>query len=362
MKKIFIFYLHMQLFVFYAASAQTVYVPDSTSGIGSSTNANVGIGIASPDEKLHVSGNLKLKGNAKLIFNAINATDPYGAISFNHLDESRWIIDYGTGQTNDLRFLRISAGQASTLLNFDYDNSQFEIFNANVGIGTNNPQSKLHVAGDMRVTNLGAIGLVSEIRAIGTMSNSTNSITAILRSGTGDGASFSSWNGGLSSWFGIGFHSAFDNTTRGVFNTRNGDFSIKGKISSEGTGHSYFAGSVGIGAPAPDAGFKLTVAGKMDAREVKVTVNAGSDFVFEEHYPLMELEELQAFIKENKHLPEIAPEKEMLENGVEVGKFQIKLLQKVEELTLYIIDQDKLLKEVIQKNEKLEERLKRLEK
>ena len=349
MKKLYVVSFLMLQYLVFCANVQTLYVPNGQSGIGTSSNTNVGIGVTSPDEKLHVSGNLKLRGNSKLTFNAVNATDPYAAIIFSHLGDLRWLIDYGTAQTNNLRILKVASGQGSTILNFDYDNSEFEIFNANVGIGTNSPQSKLHVAGDVRATNLGAIGLVSEIMATGTMSNSTNSVTAVLRSGTGDGASFSSWNGGLSSWFGIGFHSDFDNTTRGIFNTRNGDFSIKGKFSSEGTGHSYFAGSIGIGAPSPDSGSKLTVAGKIDAREVKVSVNAGSDFVFEKDYPLMKLEELQAFINENQHLPEIAPAKEMVKNGVEVGEFQIKLLQKIEELTLYIINQQKEIKALKEK-------------
>ena len=121
-------------------------------------------------------------------------------------------------------------------------------------------------------------------------------------------------------------------------------------------------GNIGIGTANPDTDSKLTVAGKIHAREVKVTVNAGADHVFKNHYQLPDLEKLETFIHKNKHLPEIAPEQEMLENGVEVGGFQIKLLQKIEELTLYIIDQNKSLKEVMQKNQKLEERIKTLEK
>ena len=89
-------------------------------------------------------------------------------------------------------------------------------------------------------------------------------------------------------------------------------------------------------------------------------MQAGADHVFQKDYHLLELEKLEAFIKENKHLPEIAPEKEMLEKGVEVGEFQMKLLQKVEELTLYIINQNRLLKEVMQKNEKLEDQIEKL--
>ena len=106
-------------------------------------------------------------------------------------------------------------------------------------------------------------------------------------------------------------------------------------------------GNIGVGTAIPDA--KLTVAGKIHSREVKVTVNAGADHVFKDDYPLPQLEKLEAFINENQHLPEIAPEKEMIENGVEVGEFQIKLLQKIEELTLYIINQQKEIKALKEK-------------
>ena len=118
-------------------------------------------------------------------------------------------------------------------------------------------------------------------------------------------------------------------------------------------------GNIGIGTANPTS--MLTVAGKIESREVKVSVGSGADFVFKNNYELRDLEKLESYVKAHHHLPEIPSEKEMLENGLEVGEFQIKLLQKIEELTLYIIDQNKL-KEVMQKNEKLESRIETLEK
>ena len=112
-------------------------------------------------------------------------------------------------------------------------------------------------------------------------------------------------------------------------------------------------GHVGIGTINPTS--RLTVAGKIESREVKVFVTAGADFVFNENYPLQDIDQLEAYIKENKHLPEIASAKEMEENGLEVGEFQIKLLQKIEELTLYIIEQEKRIKKLEAVNEQLME-------
>ncbi|WBV59514.1 hypothetical protein PFY12_10645 [Chryseobacterium camelliae] len=96
------------------------------------------------------------------------------------------------------------------------------------------------------------------------------------------------------------------------------------------------------------------VQGKLEAKEIKVTLTPTADFVFEEDYALPKLEEVEKHIKEKKHLPEIASAKEMEKEGVNVGEFQIKLLQKIEELTLYTIEQNKLIKEQQKRIEKLE--------
>ena len=99
------------------------------------------------------------------------------------------------------------------------------------------------------------------------------------------------------------------------------------------------SGNVGIGTISPDS--KLTVAGKIHAQEVKVTIAAGADFVFADDYALPTLQQVESFIKENRHLPEIPSAAEMQENGLHLAEMNIKLLQKVEELTLYVIEQQK---------------------
>ncbi len=66
-----------------------------------------------------------------------------------------------------------------------------------------------------------------------------------------------------------------------------------------------------------------------------------ADFVFDENYTLTPLSDLDNYIKTNKHLPAIPAAKEVAANGIELGEMNAKLLQKVEELTLYLIDQQK---------------------
>lgn len=89
----------------------------------------------------------------------------------------------------------------------------------------------------------------------------------------------------------------------------------------------------------------LSITGTVLAREVKVEITAGADHVFHESYNLKPLSEVEQFVQENKHLPEIPSEKQMQEEGLNMNEFQIKLLQKIEELTLYTIE---LRKEVDQ--------------
>ena len=95
-------------------------------------------------------------------------------------------------------------------------------------------------------------------------------------------------------------------------------------------------GNVGIGTSSPSS--KLSVNGKIGCKEVEVTLTGWSDFVFAEDYQLRTLEEVEAYIKENNHLPDVPSEKEVLENGVNVGEMNSTLLRKIEELTLYMIE------------------------
>ena len=85
---------------------------------------------------------------------------------------------------------------------------------------------------------------------------------------------------------------------------------------------------------------------------INVEIPIGADFVFNEQYNLRSLEEVKSFIDANGHLPEIQSAEDMQQNGINVSDFQIQLLQKIEELTLYIIKQEARIKELESKIEK----------
>jgi len=111
-------------------------------------------------------------------------------------------------------------------------------------------------------------------------------------------------------------------------------------------------GNVGIGTNNPNT--KLSVNGDIKAKEVNVTLEGWADFVFKPNYNLRPLSEVEQFIKTNNHLPEIPSEAEVKENGIGLGEMNAKLLQKVEELTLYLIELKK-------ENDSLKERMNKFE-
>lgn len=108
-------------------------------------------------------------------------------------------------------------------------------------------------------------------------------------------------------------------------------------------------GNVGIGTRNPDT--RLAVKGTIHSEEVKVDLNVPApDYVFENNYNLPSLEELNAYIKVNKHLPEVPSACAMEEYGINLGEMNMLLLKKVEELTLYVIHQNK---KILEQNDRL---------
>jgi hypothetical protein len=96
------------------------------------------------------------------------------------------------------------------------------------------------------------------------------------------------------------------------------------------------AGRIGIGTTSPSE--KLSVNGNIKAQKLIVTQNGWSDYVFESSYRLKPLLQVEQFIKENKHLPDIPSAKDVADKGVDIGNSQALLLKKIEELTLYMIE------------------------
>jgi len=128
---------------------------------------------------------------------------------------------------------------------------------------------------------------------------------------------------------------------------KQGNAVVEGNITAEND--LFVEGNVGIGTGNPDE--KLTVKGKIHAEEVKVDLSVPPDYVFEKYYTgesllksdyqMPTLQEIEAFTKLNHHLPNVPSAEEIQKDGLKLGEMTSILLQKIEELTLYTIEQEK---------------------
>jgi hypothetical protein len=114
-------------------------------------------------------------------------------------------------------------------------------------------------------------------------------------------------------------------------------------------------GNMNLGAVRNAVGYKLSVGGKVMAEEMRVNLQADwPDYVFAPNYALKPLPELENFIKANNHLPNIPAAAEMQKSGIAIGEMQTKMMEKIEELSLYIIQQNKTIEELKQQMKALQ--------
>lgn len=358
-------------------------------------NGNVGIGTSSPNQLLH------LKSTYPYMKFEMDQADKYSLIEWK--DPSKRTAAFGwKGNTTNKR-LTFYTDNGS-----DFEERMVIQSDGNVGIGTTSPTSSLHILSSdsrgMKFSRSGAHDFGYEIG--GTTFGLYDYTDGEYRWRTGNGHVILNESGGN---VGIG-----TNTPGSKLEIENGNFWLDsntnvysvldrpssnrrgslvfttggnstehlpttginwslGMVDSDegGDGSEFFIGTttyvssaklwleadgkVGIGTTNPAE--KLSVDGTVLAKKVRVSIIGDDwpDYVFSPKYKLKTLTELEAYIQANQHLPEVPSAKEIEQKGQDLGDIQTTLLKKVEELTLYLIEQNK-------RNNEQEERLKKLEK
>lgn len=308
---------------------------------------SVGIGVQNPSAKMHVFGDGLFRGAESGL--GIYPGSDYSIISFK--------TQTGSYSNMVLRWAKT-------------------YFNGNVGIGTSDPQAKLHVDDRIRIgrdPTYGALygeliheggnsGFRINSNAGGTWADmyfQTNGVTRMFLESAGK--------------FGIGTESPLSklhieggvdasNTTHGYFMTgpvtSTNIIMDNNEIMARNNGEASYlyinhnGGTVHMGPGSPADGYQLSVRGKIMSEELRIDNYVDwPDYVFEKNYSLLPLEELRFSIQESGHLPGFPSASEVNETGIDVGEMQKKLLEKIEELTLYIFqlhEENKLLKQDIE--------------
>ena len=247
--------------------------------------------------------------------------------------------------------------------------AQYNTFptSGNVGIGTTSPSSTLHITGGQAIIETPGVYGANGLK----LTNTTTGSQAVLQS-TNNGIYVTDASGAPTTLASGAWANPWDGSTFvatiGRWDIQAGGFRVV-DLSGTGDHFSYLDqygifrrssitlqnGNVSIGAPsvAYAQEYKLAVNGDAIFRKVRVTQENWPDYVFGPTYRLPSLQEVEAYIQRHKHLPGIASAATIEIEGLDVGENQAALLKKIEELTLYIIEQNK-------KMELLEARVNRL--
>ncbi|MCL6294840.1 tail fiber protein [Jejuia spongiicola] len=292
-------------------------------------SGHMGIGTTNPASRLHIL-HVSGEGNAPIIsgniatFQTNGSSGYYASINVVGGSAGKSSLFFGDKDSGAMGGLRYN--NANNSLSFRTNGNDDKILiddNGNVGIGNVLPTSKLYIKQSFD-NNTGGLSIAdaSASRLIQIYGEGSAGRQVIRTSGTSNPL-------------------AFD--LNGI---------EKMRINSNG--------NIGIGTTTPDA--KLAVKGNIHTNEVKVDLlgAVAPDYVFYKDYDLKTLNEVESYITKEGHLPNIPSAKEMETNGLLLKEMNLKLLEKIEELTLYTINQEKRIKTLEQENNVFKKQQKRI--
>ncbi|MGO4292587.1 hypothetical protein [Chitinophaga sp. RAB17] len=346
-----VFFLSLLFAACLNASGQRTNRLDST--------GNAGIGILAPTEKLEIYSNTL--SNIKLT-NFSDILGSVGALKFNMAG-----TDVGRLEVERT----VASGRRSAMKFFVRGDSLSEVMriieNGNMGIGETLPNARLHVSGKQNsVSARFSQSGIPSTDGFFSILNGTNSPTVYFPTLLGR-----SYAPGRS--LGLYIIGEPEDVTPPASDAAFGAIILNGRTKSAGrlvynnvltvnNGDSNLLmikanGNVGIGTIAPGP-YKLAVEGTIGARKIKVTqVTPWADFVFDSDYKLPSLQEVEDFISINKHLRDIPSAAEVTKDGIDLGEINQKLLQKIEEQMLYIIEMNKKINTLTNEMKDLKEKV-----
>jgi hypothetical protein len=251
-----------------------------------------------------------------------------------------------TGEDHNGTALITSAGGVAYFANDFYDNGLAVSSDGKIGIGTALPEAKLHLHYNGTTLDgpppmLGGSGLIVQAATGGRFSNKGAQIEFVIPANTDGSNAYgqcriitvagSLQNSDATGKMILGTRRMFDKYGNGLNWFYGDDIVIDG------------IGNVGINISNPSE--KLTVNGKIKAREIRVDAIGMPDYVFATKYELLPLPALEKYIHQYQHLPEIPSAAEAEKNGIALGEMNKLLLKKIEELTLHLIEHERKMNE-----------------
>lgn len=301
--------------------------------------STLGVGINNPVGTLHVNSSVRIESDAGITPMSLAPTP-------NHYKSSIYLTNAKGGTTQDDGFSMVLYDNELTMRHKEYGNINLFGYSGqglmidvdgNVGIGTSSPDRRLHVyggsflEGDVEISGCTTIGYGFQKLSCGVAFSE-------------DLAWGSSYIGFNATRIGQQWRCVSDSRHNGgavIWATMDGDILFANIPSSGGV-----ACSVSDLDVKNNINLKLGSDGKLYAKGVVVTLNDWPDYVFDDNYEMRSLGETEQYIKENGHLPGVPSAAEVETSGIELGEMNRILLQKIEELTLQLIELQNKINEI----------------